>query len=138
MAKESLIIVHGPTGCGKTVGVQSYLAHHSIQCVHVDVTDAQDSKTLEDMQLRDTACKMIGGTQWALFIDDVEGVMEIEQYKTALLNRLQKNRDLSYHHAHTSAPACQALSRARESRSRVTVARAPQSSTPLYALCMLN
>ena len=87
------ILLHGPTGCGKTVGLESFLTHRGLSTVTIDVAHLD---THDDFarHLRDTRSTSVQ----ALVIEDVEGILALSKWGETLVTWLRARR------AHGSAP----------------------------------
>ena len=84
------IVLYGPTGCGKTEGIHSYLKQNGIGCTEIDISDFESAIEL-DIILRDTRCKSQAGER-ALLVDCVEGIAAFPTFIDVLLKRLNKQR----------------------------------------------
>ena len=91
------VLIHGPVGCGKTMGVRSYLKHQGLRCVEVDVCDFPNSSDLGRL-LRSTISKSFQGP-WALLMDDVEGILQYEGYAKVLATWFRDEPSMEYKHA---------------------------------------
>lgn len=84
------IVICGPTGCGKTEGIRSYLKRNGFMCAEVDVSDFNCPKELDTL-LGSTISRSIRGS-WALVVDDVEGILAYPQYASVLMKRLENQQ----------------------------------------------
>ena len=90
------IVLSGPTGCGKTEGIRSYLKHHGYLCMEVDVTEVCNPKEL-DSTLGKIVIKSMGG-KLAMLVDDVESILAMGEagYDKVLLERLKEPRTAAH------------------------------------------
>jgi hypothetical protein len=88
------IVLSGPTGCGKTEGIRSYLKHHGYLCMEVDVTEVCNPKELEST-LGKIVIKSRGG-KLAMLVDDVENILAFPAFSDVLLKRLKERRTTAH------------------------------------------
>tara|TARA_B100001989_G_scaffold253156_1_gene238481 strand:+ start:3305 stop:4726 length:1422 start_codon:yes stop_codon:yes gene_type:complete len=86
--KHKPILIHGPVGCGKTLGVQECLKICNINCTLLDGSTPENPHELDSWisQVRDNS--VLEGEGGVLFIDDIESFTE--QCKDVILKHIKK------------------------------------------------
>lgn len=75
--KHKPVLIHGPTGCGKTLGVQECLKLSGVNCTLLDGSAPEGPTELDTWisQVRDNS--VLEGEGGVLFIDDVESFTDL-------------------------------------------------------------
>ena len=85
--------MYGPTGCGKSEGVRSYLKSIGVYCIEVDISEFHHAEELDNF-LRDSVCKSQLG-QRAILVDGMEGIFEFPKFAEVLVKRMKIIKSLS-------------------------------------------
>ena len=84
------LLLHGPTGCGKTRGVEALLAHLGMRAVTLDAVEADDTAQLSLWIRRTREARTLGRVS-VVVVDDLEGFTHAARAEVARLAEDQRS-----------------------------------------------
>ncbi len=93
-AKKKALLLHGPTGIGKTCAVKALAEEYNFELVELNASDFRDKATIENILGPAVKQASIFGTKKIILVDEVDGLSGTEDRggATALVNVIKETK----------------------------------------------